>query len=186
MNKEYTDTEIVGLLKSKSKSESDFAFHWIYNKYSVKVFSYCYKILKDRMKSEDVFQETFINFYENVKPEKINNASLIGFLIKIARNKCLNVKRDIKPSVSYEDYEWSNSNDFNYFEKDKNRIIREAIDKLEETYKEPFILRVYDGLEYNEIAHICEISEDNARKRVFRAKQKIKEYLNPYINEFTN
>ncbi len=186
MNNEYNDREIIEMLISDDKNKSDFAFRDIYNKYSVQIYSYCNKILKDRMKADDVFQETFINFYQNVKQEKINNGSVIGYLIKIARNKCLNVKRDLKHNVNTEDYKWITADEFNYYKQDKDKIIKSAIEKLEIKYKEPFILRVYEGLEYIEIAEICEISEENARKRVFRAKQKIKEFLNPFIDELSN
>jgi RNA polymerase sigma-70 factor (ECF subfamily) len=55
---------------------------------------------------------------------------------------------------------------------------------LEFEYKEAFILREYDGLPYNEIAEITGTTITNAKSRVFRAKQKIKEILQPYLQEF--
>ncbi|MFW6232723.1 MAG: hypothetical protein ACOC4D_01660 [Bacteroidota bacterium] len=36
------------------------------------------------------------------------------------------------------------------------------------------------------MAEVCQISEQNARKRVFRAKEKIRDLLRPYMKEIEN
>ncbi|OGU57703.1 MAG: hypothetical protein A2X64_06405 [Ignavibacteria bacterium GWF2_33_9] len=181
-----SDIELLDFLKSEDKSISDAAFREIYNKYASRVHSYCYKILKDRQKAEDIFQETFIKFYNNVQAERLMNGGLIGFIITIARNLCLNEKRNIQDIVSFNSVMYYQKSEiYNNFE-DTKKYIQDAINKLEFAYKEPLVLRLYDGMEYSEIAEICGISELNARKRVFRAKQKIKEYLKPIYIELFN
>ncbi|MDQ1267090.1 MAG: hypothetical protein QG635_2243, partial [Bacteroidota bacterium] len=131
---------------------------------------------------EDIFQETFIKFYQNVKKD-YKQTNIPGYLIKIARNLCLNYKRDKRQTVEIEDYDFSNNDNDRYEQKELLGLINMALELLEFDYKEVFILREYDGLPYEEIASICGLSLANAKSRVFRAKQKIKEILAPYLKD---
>jgi RNA polymerase sigma-70 factor (ECF subfamily) len=185
-NRNLTDIELITLLKSDKKNESDAAFRAIYNLYSARIHAYCYKILKDKQKAEDIFQETFIKFYQNVRTDRLSTGSLIGFLITISRNLCLNEKRDNMNLISFNSVMYFKHSEVYSNDSDTKEIIKSAIERLEMTYREPLVLRLYEGLEYSEIAEICEITEENARKRVFRAKQKIKELLQPFYAELLN
>jgi RNA polymerase sigma-70 factor (ECF subfamily) len=62
-------------------------------------------------------------------------------------------------------------------------LIKLGLELLDMDYKEPLILRVYNEMGYDEIAEIMEISEANARIRVHRAKEKLKDILSPYIRD---
>jgi RNA polymerase sigma-70 factor (ECF subfamily) len=107
----------------------------------------------------------------------------VGFLITIARNLCLNYKRDKKTYVEVEDYHLSEAENIPIFREETQQLITAAFDLLEFEYREPLILRLYDGLKYEEIADICNITVENARKRVLRAKQKVRNVLEPYFKE---
>lgn len=184
MQRKYTnctDKELVKLLGG-SKSESEAAFAEIYDRYSRRIFAYIIRILNNRDKAEDVFQETFIKFFNNVNAESMTS-SLIGFLITIARNLCLNIKRDKRIILSLDDfndltseYNADNSNEL-------EELVKASIELLDFEYREPLVLRVYDGLDYTEIAEICGISAGNARQRVHRAREKLKSALTPYLKE---
>lgn len=178
----YTDEELMEFLEG-GKKEADEAFKVIYKRYSNRIFAYALKVLNDNDAADDIFQETFIKFYQAARDQK-KRGSLQGFLITITRNLCLNYKRDKKNNVEVEDYHVTVDDDFFDFKHEKQNIIKKAINRLEDDYKEALVLRVYEGLAYKEIADICKISEENARKRVFRAKKKIKEFLTPFKAEF--
>ena len=60
-----------------------------------------------------------------------------------------------------------------------------AMELLPHDMREAFVLREYDGLSYNEISEMLNIKLDTAKVRVFRARQKIKEILEPYLNELS-
>jgi RNA polymerase sigma-70 factor (ECF subfamily) len=60
-----------------------------------------------------------------------------------------------------------------------------AMELLPHDQKEVFVLREYDGLSYNEISAMLNIKLETAKVRVFRARQRIKEILEPYLNEFS-
>lgn len=172
-----SDSELLELI-SRGNKESQNAFKVAYKRYSGAVHAYCYKLVRDRAATEDIFQDTFIKFYQKAGTEK-SNSSLKGFIFTIARNLCFNYLRDKKHTIEIEEFHLFYENN-ELEEQESFRHIKIAMDLLEIEYREPLILRMYDGLSYGEIAEICNISTDTARQRVFRAKEKMKTLLQPY------
>jgi RNA polymerase sigma-70 factor (ECF subfamily) len=179
----YTDEELVKFLKDGTETASG-AFKVLYDRYSPVVHSYCVKVLGYGDDSDDLFQETFIKFYNNVTKETIK-FNIKGYLLTIARNLCLNAKRNKKNNVSEEYLEFLYDDSQPYEQKELLDLITRTIELLDDEYREAFVLREYSGLEYSEIAELTGISLANAKSRVFRAKQKIKTILQPYLKELT-
>lgn len=176
----YSDNELAEMMSSK-KTRHD-AFKEIYERYSSNVHAYCFKILNNHELAEDIFQETFIRFFKNFDSSQ-SNVNIPAFLIIIAKNLCLNAKRDAKNNIPFDDVEYLLKDTQNYENRELLELIDRALELLENDLKEPFVLREYSGMNYDEIAEICEISQVNARTRVFRAKRKIKDILKPYLKE---
>lgn len=179
----YTDEELVSLL-GDDRATSSGAFKAIYDRYSPVVHSYCAKVLDNDELAEDVFQETFIKFYNNYNKET-KKFHIQGYLLTIARNLCLNAKRDKKNNVSDEYIDMFFADEQSYENKELLDLINRTLDLLDDEYREAFVLREYSGLDYAEIANLCNISLVNAKTRVFRAKQKIKSLLKPYLKELS-
>jgi RNA polymerase sigma-70 factor (ECF subfamily) len=180
--KSYSDAELTAMLPGE-KSKSEAAFTELYNRYSSMVHAYCFRVLNDNDQAEDVFQDTFIKFYQTLQ-QSPNSTNIPGFLITIARNQCLNIKRDKRSTVSLDDLEIFDEKRLSFESEELLNLITTALELLDFEYKEAFVMREYDGLSYNEIAEISGLTVTNAKSRVFRAKQKIKEILAPYIKEF--
>ncbi len=179
----YSDIELAQMLNA-SRKDAETAFQELYNRYSSGVHAYCLRVLGDEDAAEDIFQETFIKFYKNVQG---NHASknIQGFLITIARNLCLNFKRDKKNTVEIDKLDFYMHDNQNYEQKELLDLINTALELVEYDYREAFVLREYSGFSYNDIAEACNISVANAKSRVFRAKQKIKEILQPYLKDLS-
>lgn len=179
----YSDAELVNLL-GEDRNTASGAFKAIYDRYSPIVHSYCAKVLGYDDSAEDVFQETFIKFYNNYTKET-KKFNVQGYLLTIARNLCLNAKRDRKNNISVEYLDLIYSEEQSYEQTELLDLINRTLDLLEDDYREAFTLREYGGLEYSQIAELCSISVVNAKSRVFRAKKKIKSILRPYLNELS-
>jgi len=177
----YDDKDLVSII-CKKNSKSGLAFKEIYNRYAANVHAYCLRVLTNEEQAEDIFQETFIRFYQKVD---INYATtnVPGFLITIARNLCLNQKRNKKNTVPIDEVEYLKYDAFKYEDVQLMELITMALDLLDISYREPFVLREYNGMQYDEISEQLGITIANAKTRVFRAKQKIKDILQPYLNE---
>lgn len=181
----YSDEELLEIMTSDEESSAtkERMFAEIYSRHSGKVHAYVLKIVGDEDDAEDLFQEVFIRFFKRAANGKHSN--VIGFLITIARNLCLNYKRDKKKTVNLDDYEYVAYDTQNYESKELLDLISRSLELLDSDYKEAFVLREYTGLNYDEISEVMGISTVNARSKVFRAKKKIKEILKPYLNDIS-
>ena len=70
-----------------------------------------------------------------------------------------------------------------YEQKELSRLISTALEMLPEDYREVLMLREMYGYNYNEIAEIVETSMPIVRTRIYRAKQKIRVILQPFIDD---
>jgi len=178
---QYDDVELFYLMKSGSGS-SEQAFKVLYNRYSARIFSYCRKFLGNKEEARDVFQEAFVRFYQSAQEER-EMTNVPAFLLKIARNLCVNIKRKDTSTLTFEDYMSSS------YEKSDNdellNLIRMAMELLPIEYKELFILREYEGLTYNEIVNVTGLPLATVKIRLFRARQKIREILAPYLADLS-
>ncbi len=180
-----TDTDLAIKIAAKG-SDAEAAFKEIYRRYSPMIHAYCMRVLDNEEQAEDIFQDTFIKFYQNIKPEGDDKINVPGFLITIARNLCLNCKRDRRNNVSLDNLDYILQETQNYEQQELLDLIKRSLELLEPEYREAFVLKEYAGLQYNEIAKLTNISLNNAKSRVFRAKQKIKDILQPYLKDLSN
>ncbi len=176
----YSDAELVAEL-NESRNKAEKAFAEIYTRYSQRLYAYCLRMTGHEQDAQDIFHETFIKFYEHSQNNKIVD-NIMGLLTKIARNILINHKRSEKITMNIEDFK-IRSNDRGYEEKELLQLIGRAIELLEFEYREAFILRMYHGFSYNQISKITGESVDAVRNRAWRAKEKVKEILAPYLEE---
>jgi RNA polymerase sigma-70 factor (ECF subfamily) len=162
---------------------AEHAFAELYDRYAARIHAYCYRILNGSEDVEDVFQETFMRFHKVIRRgQQMTNVS--GFLFKSAKHLCLDVlksgeRRTMVPAHEEELL----SRDVAYEKTEMLQLIATALDTLEFEFREAFILREYNGLSYAEVADVCGVSVATAKIRVFRAKQKIKKILDPYLRD---
>lgn len=178
----YDDTQLYEMLSGK-RNEAEAAFAELYARYSQRVYAYCLRVTGHSEDAKDIFQETFIKFFDTAKDHaRVDNVP--GFLLKIARNICINNKREKKPNFSIEDFHtWTNDSD--YERNELLQLLASALELLETEYREAFVLRLYQGLSYPEIAKITGDSVSAIKNRVWRAKEKIKEILTPYLEDLS-
>jgi RNA polymerase sigma-70 factor (ECF subfamily) len=73
--------------------------------------------------------------------------------------------------------------DFPLENKEIKNIVNLAIDSLPEQYKEIIIMKENMDMSYNEIAKVLDLSLSAVRIRIFRAKEKLKNILTPYLKD---
>ncbi|MDD4739417.1 MAG: sigma-70 family RNA polymerase sigma factor, partial [Bacteroidales bacterium] len=65
------------------------------------------------------------------------------------------------------------SNSYN----DINAVLNEALEQLPQIQKASILLRDYEGYSYNEIGDILNLSQEQVKINIFRARVKLKEYI---------
>lgn len=175
-----TDKELIILINSDDHKIKSSAFTEIYNRYNKRIYLYCRKVFGDKTVGDDIFQETFLNFLKAVE-NKTEVENVLSFLLKIARNLSINQKRSNNKSFTELEEMHSIYNDKQYESKELGQLIDMAVELLPDTYKEVFILQVYEDFSYQEIADFLELPLPTIRNRIVRAKAKLRETLTPYL-----
>lgn len=176
-----SDAELYAIM-GNDKENSETAFAELYSRHSARVIAYCNRFLGDKDDALDVFQETFVKFYQSARKERLMT-NVPAFLLKIARNLCVNFRRCEKRDLSLDDF--VNLKAESNGERDELlNLIKIALDLLPDEYREMFILREYEGMPYSEIAEITNTTIGTVKTRLYRAKNKIRELLTPYLKEF--
>jgi RNA polymerase sigma-70 factor, ECF subfamily len=179
----FHDERLYEMLTNGTASERENAFRELYARHGKRVHAYCVRIIGNATHAEDIFQETFVRFFNAAQNER-EMTNIPAFLLRIARNLCLNYKRDTRTMVEFKDYVIDDNLAHNPHEYDNSELlnlITTALELLDPDHREAFVLRKYQDLSYQEIAEVTNTSETNARSRVHRAQQKIREILSPYL-----
>lgn len=178
-----TDVELYQLMCNSHKK--DVAFKILYSRHKGRVYGYCRKVLSDTY-AADAFQEIFVRFYSSAHSDRVV-LNVIGFLMTIARNFCLNMKeRNDKNVVEFrnlDDLEIPFIEDDVYNEEHMRKVIQSALDLLGDEYKEAVYLQIYSGLTYEEISVVIGKPVSTVRNRVVRAKTKLRKLLAGYFRE---
>jgi RNA polymerase sigma-70 factor (ECF subfamily) len=183
---------VFGIRKNKisekklNKAVEDFnsgsaeAFHILYQEYQAKVYRFCLRMLGNEELARDAFQETFIKVYQ--KSGQFRGDNFKAWLFTVARNHCLNIIRSAKEQDTF-DEAFHNPAASNFEDFGKRDFVKNAISKLPDALREAVILREYEELSYKEIAEVLNIELSLAKVRVHRARNLLREMLEPLVKE---
>jgi RNA polymerase sigma-70 factor (ECF subfamily) len=180
---QHSDVELFERMRGEPEAARR-AFEELYNRYAADVYRYCFRVVGDQALAEDLFQETFLRLYRSAADERVMT-NVAAFILRIARNLCLNTKKNRHYTLlSLEQFELP-AHDTGYERKEMEHLVLTALDCLPDDYREVIVLREYEGLSYAEIADVVGISVSTVGIRIFRARRKLAEILAPYIAELS-
>lgn len=180
--------------KAKIQDTSALSFTDIVKSYQHRVYSICYKFLRNKEDAEDLSQEVLVEIYRNLK-EFRGDAKLSTWIYRIAVNKCMDnirmkkrKKRNLFAFQSWGNNELerlqipTNIHPQNLLEnKEHEEIIHTAISKLPHRQKIAFTLAKIDGMKQDEIAQIMETTVSSIESLLIRAKGSLKKTLKDYF-----
>ncbi|MBL7997786.1 MAG: RNA polymerase sigma factor [Candidatus Kapabacteria bacterium] len=180
----YTDTMLFAVI-SQSAEQRERAFAELYARYGQKVYLYCTKVMGNRHDANDLYQETWIRFHNAALKAETALDNVAGYLFRIARNLCLNKKRDAKKDlVNFDDFSFG-SIDTTLEQKELSELIARALDILDDDYRECFVLHEIEGMPYDELSRITGETVAALKNRVWRARKQVREFLSPFLHEYT-
>ena len=107
---------------------------------------------------------------------------MIGTLIRIASNLCLNAKRDEKQHILLDELTELGI-EMPEHDSEIINIINTSLELLDPQYREAIVLRLYQDLSYEEMANITGETIPTLKNRVWRGKEKLRNMLTPYLEE---
>ena len=173
MIENHSDDVIIG---ERIRSGDHSAFAELYSRYKHGVYLFCTRFLGDNAASEDVFQDVFLNCFEQLRSGKeIQN--LKGYLLSAAHNRCLNVIRDRKYPEDIDGM--ADTLPTRDSDPALQQDLQAALQQVSPDNREALLLCEYQGYSYEEIARITSVPVSTVRKRIFRARQKLRTLLSP-------
>ncbi|GAB4220086.1 MAG: sigma-70 family RNA polymerase sigma factor [Acidobacteriota bacterium] len=188
-----TDSELV----RRTLDGDQLAFEQLVRRYERFVFNVAYHYLGAFDQVDDVAQEVFLKVYDNLA-QYDTGRPFKTWVGRIAANRCIDELRRrkrqrVKLIADLGDDELAETRRMlerveggnPLTEEDARRALRvlhQALESVPDGEREAYILREVEGLEYDEVARICGISEPAVRIRVSRARKRLQEKLEDMLH----
>jgi len=139
------------------------------------------RITLNHAEAEDVVQETMIKVW-NRRDRWDELESIEAFCLTICRNiaidktkKAENQNQSLMDEHDAPDSSYTSNPEEQAMQQDRIALIRRLIDTLPEKQRSCMQLRDFEGKSYKEIATILDVSEEQVKINIFRARQTIKQ-----------
>ena len=171
-----TDKELVSLFST----DKERAFNLFFQRYYIRLCMYAVQITDDFSESEDIVQSFFISFWEK-KLYKTITDNLKGYAYLCIRNaslKFIEKREKIDSSdilLNEEEYLYICESLEENEREQKEKELEKALAALPEQEKKALYGVVIENKSYKEIAAILNLSEEQVKVYLFRARQRIKQ-----------
>jgi RNA polymerase sigma-70 factor, ECF subfamily len=188
---EASDADLV----TRAKAGELEAFEALTNRYEQRVYSLALRMLRQEQDAEDVTQQTFLSAVENLDGFR-GDASFATWLLRIATYAALKVirkKRGLNTvsleeateesenygTIPHPEYiaDWRQSPEQLVQRNEIQRLLDDALAKLDDKHRLVFLLRDVEGLSVKETAEALALSEANTKVRLLRARLQLREQL---------
>lgn len=157
-------------------------------RYWDRLFGWLYQLTNDRHQAEDLTQETFMKALAAL-PKLRPDSNFRAWLYRIAHNNFVNLKRSNRranQSLPEETPERDHPGvEAQAEDREMLTLVSRAIQELSWDFRMALLLRAEEGLSFREIAQIQNTTEETARWRVFKARQKLLKLLPPDLLQST-
>lgn len=138
------------------------------------------RFLRDPFEAEEAMQEGFIKAFSNLHQYK-GEVTFGAWLKRIVINRCIDGLKSRKLELIAlsenvllpveEEADWEVADGLGVED------VKEAVGLLQEKYRYPLMLFLFEGYDHQEISEILGISEVASRTLVHRGKKKLQEHL---------
>ncbi len=167
------------------------AFEWIIKTYQKRIYFTILQVVIHHEDANDVLQDTLVKAYTKLNTYD-DSYPFYPWLYRIAINTSLNhqKKKARQRALSLDDVEATNGqaelaqSPQQMFDMEGSELVeklKEALDDIPYEQRAVFMLRVNDGLSYQEISDTLEISIGTVMSRLSRAREKLRALLHGYL-----
>jgi len=182
------------ILVAKCQQGDKQAFELLIKKYQRRIFHLIYRIAQDPAVVEPLAQEVFLKAYRSIDSFR-GSSRFYTWLYRIAVNTSLShIKKEStgenrERTVDYDLHASNLSIDSMKVEDPEELLMRKEFFKhllaslrsLPEELQTAVVLREFNGLNYEEIAEVMQIPLGTVRSRIFRARSRLREMMEPYV-----
>ncbi len=185
------EAELVAGLQAGSEA----AFDYLVTYYHASVHNLVYGILGDAADAADVTQEVFLRVFRGIHGFR-RSSSLKTWLYRVSVRQALNHRRWCwrhrreQLSIDAEGRETGHMLELKGAEAtpfeqcaahEVQATVRRALAQIPPPFRGAVILRDLEGLSYDEIAEVLEVSVGTVKSRILRGRRMLKEILDPLL-----
>jgi RNA polymerase sigma-70 factor (ECF subfamily) len=160
------------------------AFARLVERYWDRLYRWLYHLARDRHTAEDLTQETFLKALAAVKTFRAGS-NFRAWVFRIGHNNFVNQKRSERRTKHQLPEDAAapemGSAELSAENREAVEAVSQAVSELPTDFRAALLLRVYEGLSFREIAKALQTTEETARWRVFKARQKLMKILSPEL-----
>ena len=175
----WTEQDTIVALKAGDES----AFRRVFDLNFRKLYTFSFRLLKNKEQAEEVVHDTLINVWMN--RERLNPEFPIApYLYTITRRLALNALRQIATSQKAIDQLWlnmekvSNDTEESILKEDLQRFTEAALVNLPPQQQQIFRMSRFDGMNYDEIAEKLNISRNTVKNHLVAALKTLRIHFN--------
>ncbi len=153
------------------------AYQELFRRHQRAIYGYLRRRVRDEEHASDLFQETWLNIHRGAHTYRANQRFrpwLFGVAVNTVRDSYRKQGRRIQTTTMVMDHAEPQRTQHL-----TRMTLEAAIDTLPEHLKEAFLLGAVQGFNHREIADQLDISPDNARARISRARVHLRKLLKP-------
>jgi len=173
------DEDIEFLDRFRAGDES--AFEEFVLRYQDRIYTLCRYMLGSVHDAEDAAQDVFIKAFRGLRDFRPGSAGLYTWLYRIAVNTCTDYRRrpffaslfggdEEGDETRIEPVSDAPSPERLYEAKETSLALRAALNRLSSKLRTVIILKEVEGLSYEEIAEVLDISIGTVKSRISRAR----------------
>jgi len=176
-----TSNSDEGLLRDYINSKSRQSFDILYSRYFRSLWKYLAWLSGETDCCADIAQNIFLKLYE--RPGICDpNRNFKVWLFSSAKNQWKNELRNRNTRQQHLVYLASSEQQIvsdNDGRQERLESIFKAVESLNETHKEVFVLKYSNNLSIQEIAEVCQLPPGTVKSRLFNALKQLKNKVNP-------
>ena len=160
------------------------AFTLLVNQYWDRLYRWLYHLTHHQHTAEDLAQEAFLKAYARLNTFRVGS-NFQAWIFRIAYNAFLNQRRVANRSKQPLPEEVAANEpgpDEHALSRESMQLLARAVSRLPNEFRAALLLRIEEGLSFREIADVLETTEQTARWRVFKARQKLLTVLAPQLD----
>ncbi|MBS1502076.1 MAG: RNA polymerase sigma-70 factor [Bacteroidetes bacterium] len=157
-------------------------FSDIFRSHEQSLYTLAYRLTKDESMAKDIIQEVFIKLWDiRHTLKEIDNIE--AFLFKLTRNKVMDFLRKTAADERLKMAIWEgmrntlNDNTPRLEEKEYHIVIAKAIEQLPPKRREIYLLRMEEGLNYQQIADELQLSRHTVKHQISFALQSVRSFI---------
>jgi RNA polymerase sigma-70 factor (ECF subfamily) len=182
-------------LVTELQGGSDSAFDWLVTHYSGPVYSLVVGMISESSDAADITQDVFLKAFRGIRGFR-RGSSLKTWLYRIAVREALNHRRwlwrhhrqqasiDAEPAPGHALMEIEDESRTPFEEAASHEVqqaVQQALRGVPEVFRSAVILRDLEGMAYEEVAEVLDVSVGTVKSRILRGRRLLRDILKPLL-----